>query len=60
MIKFETTFLFDENFDETNNIRNVKIITFVTLKSLLSNGTQIEKSNYFLTNLMRINVLNKE
>ena len=37
ILEFETTLLFDEDLDGANNIRNIKLITLVTLKSSLSN-----------------------
>ena len=37
ILKFETIFLFDKDFDKTNDIRDVKMTTFVTLKFSLLN-----------------------
>ena len=60
ILKFKTTLLFDKDFDETNDIRDVKMITFFILKFSSSNELQIEKSDHFSTNSIAIDASNKE
>ena len=60
MLKFETTLLSNKDFDETNDIRDVTMIISVTLKSPLSNETQIEKFDHFSANSIVVDALNKE
>ena len=59
ILKFETTFLFDEKLNETNDMRDIKMIICITLKSLSSNKTQIKKFDYFAINSIAIDILKK-
>ena len=60
MLKFDTIFLFDKDLDGTNDIRDVKIIIFVTLKFSSLNKTQIEKFDHFSANSIAVDASNKK
>ena len=52
--------LTNEKTDKAHHMYDAKIKTFITLKSLLLNKMQIEKSDHFSADLIAIDVLNEE